>query len=451
VARVVQVSALARALAKSMRAATAWPRLLANRPGLSDAYLAQSRRWKQSGKIRYNMHRRRAAEQHVDYLRQLGRPPKVSWLAEAEPKLNSHVDETRQVFTYPELTMQLPEEKQQLRIRQALAPKYAGQLGQVDFEPLGSIEVFHGDIFTEDVEAVILPMTANLMPYRGLGLEALDRGGKDLVKEAFNAARDRCEGSGLQAGDTFVVQGKGVRADKILFVVLPWFWQGSPMDAAKRLRFCARNALLEAAAPNGFESVALPSLGAGVHGYEPSRSSMLQIEAQTPSYVLKRIRFVDSRAETTEALNHALTEVSHRWLPDRRLTTAAQFWGEATRRLVVLPAKPGIFWRRQKVKFKKHHGVVRRARKNYIANVKTRLWRAHRVQQPPPLLVYKESGEVAPTDRQLPARPYYFRGVTHWLFPARRTGFHQLRRSAKGQWVAQLRQYRLREDFRPRL
>ncbi|CAE8594010.1 unnamed protein product, partial [Polarella glacialis] len=152
-----------------------------------------------------------------------------------------------------------------------------------------------------------------------------------------------------------------------------------------------------------FESIALPNLGGGIYGYEPRNSSrsmveeaveaLLQIESSTPNYTLRKISFVDSNRQAVDAFHDALTEVAHRWLPERKLTTAPQWWGQHTRRLVVLPAAPNFFWKRFKVKFKKRHGVKKRERHNYIGNVKPWLWRAQRVQQPPPLMVYQQSGE----------------------------------------------------------
>jgi len=411
------------------------------------------------------MIRRRANEQHIDWIRQLDGPPRPYRPVEADPALQSHREETRLVFGHPELTRQPPE--QQLYApppEAALMRKYSGTLGSVDVEPYGTIAVEHGDIFAADAEAVILPMTPNLMPYRGLALEALDRGGKELVKETFTEARDECARMStelLQAGDTVLVSGRGVTAQKILFVIMPWFWQGSPLDAGKRLRDCVHRALLRAGSPGGFASVALPHIGGGVFGYEPLMSSavmmeeameaLMQIEAQVPCYKLQRITFVEDRLETAEALSGALTEVSHRWLPDRQLTTAAQYWGSATRRLVVLPDAPNFFWKLHRVKFKKHHGVKRKWRRNYIGNVKPLLWRAMRVHQPPPLKVFKESGDIAPHHLQSPGRPYFFRGVTHWLFPSRRTGFQMLRKSSKGHWVGKLQRYRLTSAVRPKM
>merc|ERR1712032_579069 len=122
-----------------------------------------------------------------------------------------------------------------------------------------------------------------------------------------------------------------------------------------------------------------------------------------------------------------------------------------TRRLIVLPAVPNFFWRRRKVKFKQYHGIPVSKFSYYHGNMRPFLWRAQRVRQPPPLMVTKASGDVAPRELQPRAYPYYFRGVSHWLFPSLRSGFHQLRKTAKGQWVGRLQNYRLREDIRPRL
>jgi len=410
--------------------------------------------------------RQRATEQHIDYLRQL-KPPRPSRAVDIDPKLHRREEEMRRIFGNPEIIRQPSEEELLVPPEAALAPTYAGSLGGIDLEPFGSIEVVHGDVFREQ-EAVIMPMSPNLMPYRGIGLEVCDRGGKAFVKAMFEAARLTCGSTakGLEVGDTFSVQRNKenpMPMQHVLFVVMPWFWQGSPMDAAKRFRFCAKRALAHAAgSPEAFSEVAMPNIGGGIFGYEPRNSchtlveesieALLQLEEEVPLYRLKKIRFVESRMETAELLKDALVEVGHRWLPERRMTTAPQYWSHATRRLLVLPTQATFFQRRNKVKFKKYHGVVRNATKNYIGNVNPWLWRPSRVAQPPPMMVFRATGEAAPLDAQRRARPYFFRGVTHWLFPTRKSGFHGLRRSAKGQWVARRpEKVRLAPDVLPRM
>lgn len=84
--------------------------------------------------------------------------------------------------------------------------------------------------------------------------------------------------------------------------------------------------------------MALPNIACGIFGYEPHGSSriileeafeaLLQIEASEPQYSVERLTLIDSRLETAKGLQEAMHEVTHRWLPDYRMTTAAQYWGK---------------------------------------------------------------------------------------------------------------------------
>lgn len=434
------------------------------------------------GKIRkkYQGVLERASTQHIDYLRQLD-PPRPQRRVNVDPKLLRPWDETRQVFGYPHLMQQPSSEEARLRApRIALAPKYGGELRSFALEPFGTVKVVHGDIFEAQCDAVILPMSPNLVPYRGMALEALDRGGAELVQRVFAEAKALWEGAkresatGAKRGTEALISGDVVAVDdtrsdrRIFFVIMPYFWQGSPMDAAKRLRHCVRSALAEVCRQaRGPASVAMPSLGNGIFGYEPKDScrilaeelaeAMMQLDAHAPNYCLKSVQLVDTRRETAEQLEDAMTDVARRWLPSERLTTAAQFYGGQTQRLVVLPAANRFYWKRHPVKFKKNHAVVRKARRNYLGNVVPRLWRPQTMHQPPPLLVHREvdpaTGQVriAERERQLGPRQFYLRGVTHWLFPTRRSGYHALRKSGHGRWVADPRRWRLAPFVKPRM
>jgi len=528
---------------------------------------ARTQQWRgrqPSGKNRFNIIRHRAREQHVDYLRQL-KAPSPYRKADVDPKAEELHQTTRRNFLYPDLTTQPQPEQLRLAPEVALKPRYEGvPLGGFEVEQFGRLEAWHDDLFNMGAadastsssssssrpDVVILPIQPNLTPYRGLTLEVMERGGPQLVEDIYTAAKtlmdaearkvkEKNEGAGdpssktgetalaaaLDAGHTFLVpQAKGegqqqfkeryadVPCDRMLFVVVPWFWQGSPLDAAKRFRFCIKSAFTELTSGkyNGIHSVMLPNIGCGVYGYEPHKSSqiiveeafeaLVQMEKAVPNYNLKKIMFVDSRKETAYDLNEALTEVAHRWLPERRITTAPEYWSHATRRLLLLPAVPNFFLQRSRVKFRKRHGVLKRERHHYIANIRPWTWRAHRVQQPPPLLVYKHgksTGTTAPVQsplypdlsrgsppriavaggelerllpprlevvgddafgpgdasdrrlaldgassrnerRLLSGRPFFKGGVTHWLFPSRKSGFNSvMRKSSRGQWVGQ--------------
>lgn len=52
-----------------------------------------------------------------------------------------------------------------------------------------------------------------------------------------------------------------------------------------------------------------------------------------------------------------------------------------------------------------------------------------------------QDGRIAAMEEQLKPLPYFYRGVSHWLFPSRsntKGGFHNMRRSGRGQWVSRL-------------
>lgn len=368
------------------------------------------------------------------------------------------------------------------------------------------------------------------------------------AREAAIAAGLLQQGESLQPGDTIILKntlqpsGSDVLWPRTLvFVVMPHRWQGSPMDAGKRLRSGLQTAFrvlargpadapaplhsveLKATLNDGktevragyvirrqkdpasevklkedwvrlmgeqewqtrllsadwdvvsriltqqdaevgpFEWVALPNLAGGIFGYLPKHctkvlcqeafEALLQLEASSPpssGYTLRRISFVESDRETAEGLVEALHQVARRWLPEMRQTSAPEWWTRKTRRLLVLPDSGNFFQRRMRVKFKKFHGLDRRARRTYLCVIKPLFWRAARVHQPPPLQVYERSREeshtessipvpgnptVVPQEDQSPARPYFYRGVTHWLFPVRRSGFHGLKRDQSGKWV----------------
>eukprot|EP00435_Cladocopium_sp_Y103_P026177 s2550_g6.t1 len=133
-------------------------------------------RMKSGGKNRFNMVRQRAAYQHVDYVRQL-EPPRPYRSTEVDPRLWSSKEEIRTVFGYPEITRQPTETEMEKEIK---------------------------------LRAMILPMAPNLLPYRGLGLEAYDRGGPALVKAIYEAAQ--LQAAQLQAAQ---LQEDGTRKDEI--------------------------------------------------------------------------------------------------------------------------------------------------------------------------------------------------------------------------------------------
>jgi hypothetical protein len=106
--------------------------------------------------------------------------------------------------------------------------------------------------------------------------------------------------------------------------------------------------------------------------------------------------------------------------------------------------------RRDKYKFKQYHGKLRNKGGRYFREtIQPWIWRTQKVLEPPPLLVNKQSGEIA--DKQREARPYFFRGLSHTLFPVNlRTGFPSLRRGRNGQLVGVKKQPDTQKIAKPR-
>eukprot|EP00922_Rhytidocystis_sp_ex-Travisia-forbesii_P017305 GHVS01025826.1.p1 GENE.GHVS01025826.1~~GHVS01025826.1.p1 ORF type:complete len:207 (-),score=23.91 GHVS01025826.1:100-660(-) len=167
---------------------------------------------------------------------------------------------------------------------------------------------------------------------------------------------------------------------------------------------------------------------------DQSVETMMQLDAQAPLYNIKRIQFVDVNKATAASLSEALQDAARIWLPHKQVVPAPVFWANQRRRL--LEVSPWVVRQHRRVKklsYKKHHGIIRNRRLNYEGNVRPFIWRNARCLEPPPLMVYKETGATA--DYQLPARPFYQRGVSHSLFPVGRTGFPGMRVTRDGRFV----------------
>lgn len=321
------------------------------------------------------------------------------------------------------------------------------------------------------------------------GLAVLERGGEALQQSLFRALKrslqekrrsplptfnDYPEESRRQLLRMAEEESKQLRPGELLFVscfsstpnapllafaAMPYFWQGSSTEAARRLQETAR-LCFKTLGDRGIRSVLVPFLGLGVYGYEPKRAShiiikaaleeILQLDAVSPSYNLSRVDFVDFDIRGAAVLAEALNEAQRIWIPEKQAISAPQYWSRQSRRLLELTDSVLSFCKRHtRVSFKKHHGVIRRQKKHYFSCVRPYMWRASRVLQPPPFLVLKHSGEAA--ERQLPARPFYFRGVSAILYPPRVSGFPSLRVKRDGQFIGINKVENVADKARPRL
>ena len=374
-------------------------------------------------------------------------------------------------------------------LRDIVSPSFHGELACIDFGSFGKISAAHGDILSSVNEHshIVVPLPPNLTPYRGLALEVLERGGDDLVRKMFTTARhmyaehvmpdasmadeDQAtspmtdERSRTREPPRGIPIGSVIPADKYLFVVVPHFWQGTNSDANQRLRIAMKSIVKYAHnCEQPIHHIIIPHIGRGQFGYDADWSfealaeeaidELLQLDARdTVSTSPIDITFMDNDMSVAEQFKDVLSVLGDRWLPDRRSITAPQYWSKQSHRLIVMDENSELqtMRRRDKYKFKQYHGKLRNLGGKYFRDtLQPWIWRTQKVLEPPPLMVNERSGEIA--DKQLPARPYFFRGLSHTLYDTSnlKTGFPTMRRSKSGQLVGVNRQPDTQKIAKPR-
>ena len=372
-------------------------------------------------------------------------------------------------------------------LKDIISPSFHGELSCIDFGAFGKISAAHGDIlsYVGENAHIVVPLPPNLTPYRGLALEVLERGGDDLVRKMFTTARhmyaehvmpeasmadeDRAMVSDQKSRSPEPCRGipigSVIPADKYLFVVVPHFWQGTNSDANQRLRLAVKSVVKYAHSSGGsIRHLVIPHIGRGQFGYDADWSfealaeeaidELLQLDArETVSSSPIDLTFIDNDMSVAEQFKDTLSVLGDRWLPDRRSITAPQYWSKQSRRLIVMDETSELqtMRRRDKFKFKQYHGKLRNLGGKYFRDtLQPWIWRTQKVLEPPPLMVKEKSGEIA--DKQLAARPYFFRGLSHTLYDTSnmRTGFPSMRRSKSGQLVGVNRQPDTQKIAKPR-
>ena len=434
----------------------------------------------------------RARDQHISWIRQSNRDEQAyKEILKVDPLVRPKHHQVKSMLEFegpnrvpvkaPIPVKQKTEEEEQL-LRDIIAPSFKKEIGCIELGPFGRITAVHGDIFDQPGSVTVIPIPPNLTPYKGLSLEALERGGDSLLREVFSTARlmysehvvpevaDRDEESDTVRTARHINRGlpigSVIPAKESLFVVMPFYWQGSSSDANQRLRFTLKRVVdfaIRFYKGPPISRLVIPNLGRGIYGYEAEWATEALVEEALEGLLqldnavafrtgLTEIAFIDNDLSGVEEFKDALSTLADRWLPERRLTTAPQFLSKQSQRLIVMDEQSELstMRRRDKYKFKQYHGKIRNLGGRYFREtLQPWIWRTQKVLEPPPLLVNEKSGEISPN--QLPARPYYFRGLTHTLFPVNlRTGFSAMRRARNGRLVGVNRQPDTQKLAKPR-
>ena len=404
--------------------------------------------------LKQNHSRHMALQQHVDWIKQVDASDiAMKDILKVDPAVRSMKERVSsklrptKILSAPDMLDKQPSLANFDQLDALIRPKYSGLIAEVPIGSYGSVSFVHGNIFDTVGDALILPIPPNLQPHRGLALETLERGGDTFVKDLFSKVRidfaDEIASSphGLPVGSVVKVDMAGKQC---YMVVLPFYWQGTTTEAARRFRFAVRSAL-NRVVEDGCTTVALPHLGRGIFGFEAPWTAvtlaeeviecgLMQIDTVNPPASIERIIFCDTN---TEVLKRILDAASSRMEEPR--VTAKEFFANKARRLLVLHefAETSKARKADKVKFKQFSGIIRNLRLNYQRFIRPNIWRAAKTNPVPPLLVDKKTGLVAGT--QLPGRPFYRREISHTLFPVpARSGFTGLRRTQSGKWAAKI-------------
>lgn len=432
----------------------------------------------------------RARDQHISWIRQSNREEEgYKEIIRVDPLIRrkEHQVKSSLEFNGPnslpksrEATPTQRLQQEELLLRDILQPSFKDEVSSMDFGPFGRISAVHGDIFKQlPGSVVVFPIPPNLMPYRGLSLAALENGGESRLRELFSTARsmysehviskvadtDEETARNRQPANRGLPLGSVIPVESALFVVVPFFWQGSGSDANQRLRYALKKVVDFASkeSEKPIRRLVIPHIGRGVYGYEADWSTealveeaiecLLQLDsAEAVKTELREICFIDNDLNGAEEFKDAIETLADRWLPERRLTSAPQYLAKASQRMIVMDEQSELstMRRRDKYKFKQYHGRLRNLGGRYFREtLQPWIWRTQKVLEPPPLLVNAKTGEIS--SKQLEARPYYFRGLSHTLFPVNlRTGFPAMRRTARGQLLGVNRQPDTQKIAKPR-
>ena len=134
--------------------------------------------------------------------------------------------------------------------------------------PVDRLEIFHGDITTLTVDAIVNAANSALAPGGGV-CGAIHRAAG--VKLAAACA----EIGSCPTGEARMTPGFDLPAKHVIHAVGP-VWRGGGENEAELLASCYCSAL-ELAANNGLASIAFPAISTGVYGYPLSAAAELAV------------------------------------------------------------------------------------------------------------------------------------------------------------------------------
>ena len=150
-----------------------------------------------------------------------------------------------------------------------------------------TIEAVHGDITTEDVDAIVNAANTSLLGGGGVDGAIHDAAGRELL--------DACRKIGeCPTGEARITPGFRLLARHVIHTVGP-VWNGGAKGEPGLLRRCYENSFA-LAVENGLRSIAFPSISTGAYRFPIQRAVRIAVDAarshvESPT-PLEVIRFV---------------------------------------------------------------------------------------------------------------------------------------------------------------
>lgn len=156
------------------------------------------------------------------------------------------------------------------------------------------IQILHGDITAEDVDAIVNAANSELKHGGGVAAAIVRKGGEKIQKESDEWVQKYGK---VPTGQVAITSAGNLKAKAIIHAVGPIWSEHKPEKADELLKSAVWNSLI-AAQNRGFESIAFPAISAGIFGFPKDRCALILLDTakeffeQYPNSTLKEIRFV---------------------------------------------------------------------------------------------------------------------------------------------------------------